>query len=149
MGARIDILNLYELTGGTQRYLLVEAVRERYHNASQTAEDEAYDHADQRFEQVIGEQRDQLGFTDAKLIGVWEDHRFYGDGGSAAPARATDLDIWFTIETRLNRYMLIGLHSTEDEFWKFVQEMDDDDDLVGYEGLIRPAKRMRVLFLPG
>ena len=146
MGIPLEIYNLYELVGGSERYLLVKAERPEFPNWSESAKDAAVDATESQFTQILAAQKARLGFTETKLLGTWEDaypegDLFYSDQSDIP------LDVWIATDTKYNRYFVFGIAKSEEEFWNALSELHADGDLWGFEEFTRPAKCERVWFV--
>lgn len=143
MGAPITIYNLYQLVGGNEQLLLVKAQRPKFPNWSQSLEDAAIDAVDSQFSAMVAARQIRLRFTEAKLIGTWEDAYpegdvFYSDGSDFP------VEVWFACDTKYRRYFVFGIASSEQDFWNKVGELYADGGLWGFEEFARPATCQRV-----
>jgi len=142
MGAAFTIYNLYELTGGSQEFLLVKAILREFSNADQSAEDAVRTDVDSRFSTIVASQQPKLQFNESRFIATWEDawpehDIFYSDESEIA------LEIWYSIDHKYGRYFVFGIAETEEQFWNQIREQYDDGSLWGFDEFSRPATRVR------
>ena len=143
MGAPLTIFNLYRLVGGNEQLLLVRANRSEFPNWSQPAEDAAIDTVDSEFTATVAAQQSRLRFSNAKLIGTWENafpegDIFYSDQSDIP------VEIWLALDTKYQRYFVFGIAETENSFWDGLSDLHSQGDLWGFEEFARPAQRQRV-----
>lgn len=143
MGAPLTIYKLYRLDGGNEQLLLVRAKRPEFPNWSQPAEDAAIDAVDSEFTASVAAQQSRLRFSNAKLIGTWEDAYpegdiFYSDQSDIP------VEIWFALDMKFQCYIVFGIADSEESFWDTLRELHSQGDLWGFEEFARPAQRQRV-----
>jgi hypothetical protein len=143
MGAPLTIYNLYQLVGGNEKLLLVRAERPEFPNWSQPAENAAIDAVDSEFIATVAARQSALRFSEAKLIGTWEDAYpqgdiFYSDQSDIP------VEVWFALETKYQRYFVFGIADSENAFWDALSELHSEGDLWGFGEFARPALRQRV-----
>ena len=143
MGAPLTIYKLYRLDGGNEQLLLVRAKRPEFPNWSQPAEDAAIDAVDSEFTASVAAQQSRLRFSNAKLIGTWEDAYpegdiFYSDQSDIP------VEIGFALDMKFQCYIVFGIADSEESFWDTLRELHSQGDLWGFEEFARPAQRQRV-----
>lgn len=148
MGASLDIFRLYRIPDGTSvgSHLLVKAVRPEFPNWSQTADDEALEEVERRFDAILAREVGQSAGAKAESIATWESALPEGDCFCES-ASGVDLSIWFALDTAHPGYFVFGAEGDELTFWANIKELSRSGEICDVSHYCRPAMCVQVRFV--